>query len=63
MAMEGVLKCLIRDAQALGRGYAHIKTSSQDALGNLAKKLTKLVHIKPISLLYFDGYLTIITIF
>ena len=34
MAMEDVLKCLIRDSQALGRGYLHIKESSQVALGD-----------------------------
>lgn len=33
MAMEDVLKCLTRDAQALGRGYLHIKEHSQIALG------------------------------
>lgn len=32
MAMENVLKCLIRDSQALGRGFLHIKQQSQVAL-------------------------------
>lgn len=32
--MENVLKCLVRDSQALGRGFAHIKQQSQAALGN-----------------------------
>ena len=33
MAMESVLKCLIRDSQALGRGYMHIQQAAQVALG------------------------------
>lgn len=33
MAMESVLRCLVRDSQALGRGFLHIKQQSQVALG------------------------------
>ncbi|XP_046456568.1 brefeldin A-inhibited guanine nucleotide-exchange protein 3-like isoform X3 [Daphnia pulex] len=32
MAMENLLKCLVRDSQALGRGFLHIKQQSQVAL-------------------------------
>ncbi len=31
--MENLLKCLVRDSQALGRGFLHIKQQSQVALG------------------------------
>jgi len=31
--MESVLKCLVRDSQALGRGFGHIKQLSQTSLG------------------------------
>lgn len=46
--MENVLKCLVRDSQALGRGFLHIKQQSQVALGtcNVPSELLDVLGIK-----------------
>ncbi len=42
--MESVLKCLIRDSQALGRGYMHIQQAAQVALGLCCRIMLLLIN-------------------